>query len=326
MIRTQNNMIGSHVSFAECQSVTDCCRKIKSLKGHAFQTCVSDPYQNVPGPIISNEDAMEAKKQDVYIVVHGKLRFNFCQNWKWQEDLLIGELKECDKFGSDVVIHQGKNVDKLKLSREKARERYVTNLTKVLKATRRLSNRILLENSAHQGTEIGYSLTELAQIYEMFPEEYRDSDRIGFCIDLCHVFVAGELDVRNADAVTAYFKEFDEKIGLDKLKVIHFNDSNIEFDKRNDNHQSLLFGYIGRDSSVGFRKVVEIAVEHDIPMILETPNVVIHKYEIKLIQSWALGMTNIEDQYREKFKAGIQQIALESKPAARRKIKAKAKA
>jgi deoxyribonuclease-4 len=205
-------------------------------------------------------------KYGYYVVVHGKYIYNFCrENWRWQEDCLFQELKIAAKINADVVIHQGKNVSELKLDVKSALDVYAAVVTRVAKRMKAagLKNRIILENSSRQGTELGYSLEQLAQIYEAIPDEFKPY--IGFCIDTCHIFVAGEEDWKEPEAL---FHRFDTLIGLQHLKVVHLNDSAIPFNGRNDHHAGIGKGHIAKES---LHRIVKYCNSRNIPMILETP-------------------------------------------------------
>ena len=101
-----------------------------------------------------------------------------------------------------------------------------------------------LRNSAHQGTEIGYSIDHIARIYDGITEENRE--KIGFCLDTCHAFAAG-YNFCEEDGVTGFFEEFEEKIGLDKVVCIHLNDSKKKCNSCVDRHERLGVGMIGLD-------------------------------------------------------------------------------
>src|SRR5205085_2142263 len=117
----------------------------------------------------------------------------------------------------------------------------------------------VLENSSRQGNELGYSLAELAYIYHQFSEEHQA--RLGICLDLCHVFVAGELDLRWAADVRKFFEDFEDSLGLEKLCCIHFNDSRVPFGGRNDHHGDLGCGYISNPLLGGSTEGLEVAAE-----------------------------------------------------------------
>jgi apurinic endonuclease APN1 len=215
------------------------------------------------------------QKLNNYVVIHGKYLYNFCRTNEAQSNALIRELEEANKISCNVIIHQGKNVKDLSLTNEEAVIAYVNNIKKILDSTIKLENKpkIILENSAHQGNEIGYSIIELANIWNMFDNNYKK--RLGICIDLCHIFVAGECDIRSIDSIKKFFKDFKKLIGLENLTVIHFNDSSIKYNGHNDHHQDLTVGYISNSklggSLEGFKFFIKKAKKLNIPLILETP-------------------------------------------------------
>lgn len=210
----------------------------------------------------------------LFLVEHSKYVYNFCrQNVANQIESLIKEVQVASLLGCNVVIHQGKNVKSEKISKLEAISNYVRNLSEVIEQTYDSDALLLLENSSAQGSELGYTLDELAYIYHQFDESVKE--RIGFCLDTCHIFVAGELDVRNISAVTEFFKKFDQVIGLDHLKCIHFNDSGIPFKGKRDLHGDFYGGYITNQllggSIEGMRYIAKFAAHRHIPLIFETP-------------------------------------------------------
>jgi len=122
---------------------------------------------------------------------------------------------------------------------------------------------ILLENMAGQGTVIGYALEQLASIYE----ESSFKHRLGFCIDTCHAFTAG-YDLRNKEAYNAFWQQFDSILGINKLKVIHINDSVKGLGSRIDRHTHIGKGTLTLET---FRLLFNDPRFFDIPKILETP-------------------------------------------------------
>lgn len=265
-------------------SVTDALRLSATTGATAIQISLGPPDSKTVKQITA-EDARTVqairKKHGFYVAVHGKYFYNFCRTEAWQAKLLLDELTQAVKIGAAVIIHQGKNMPELGLSRADALQTYVTNITEVLSRTP-LETVLIIENSARQGTELGYGLDDLKEIFSLVPVQYRP--RIGFCLDLCHVFVAGELNVCDGVAVTEWFGKM-EHYGL-PLKVVHFNDSAIPFNGANDNHAALGQGYIGSVSTGGFERVISYCQDRNIPMILETPATG-HTSEIKYIKSVA---------------------------------------
>ena len=259
--------------------------------GNAAQIFIGAPknyYTKKISKKIGKEVIDFCVKQNMYLVVHGAYIYNFC-NSRLNEKQISGlatELKEANRIGADVIIHQGKNVNKLSI--EKAMKIFVDGVSATMdKVFDKTNNCIILENSSRQGTDIGYSVSQLYEIYILFDEKYKP--RIKFCIDLCHAFVSGKMDVRSSDAVTKFFNRFDRKIGKEKLAVIHFNDSATKFARKNDHHDNLMDGYIGNKKRGGcpdgFKRVVKIAKEWKIPLICETPLNTSVAGEISLIRS-----------------------------------------
>lgn len=278
------------------------------MGANAIQFNFSPPSSAAAGKPFSAAEVAEINRlkheHNIYLVCHGKYLYNFCRSAEWQTKALICELENVALIGCDVVIHQGKNVGELKLTRSDALKTFVKEISKVIDATPHLNNRILLENSCQQGTECGFTLAELSEIWNMFSVGHQT--RLGICIDLCHIFVAGTLDVRKKECVRDFFVEFDKLIGLSNLKLIHFNDSNVEFDGHNDNHHDILAGYIGNPklggSSAGFKEVVAQCTRLKIPMILETPGGIPYQDTIRLMRIWA---TEDSDSNSESSKLGL---------------------
>lgn len=121
----------------------------------------------------------------------------------------------------------------------------------------------MLEITAGQGTTLGYKFEQINKIIEQVVEK----ERMSVCIDTAHMFAAG-YDFRNEESYNSTMKQFDDIIGLDKLKCFHINDSKKELGSRVDRHDHIGNGYIGLE---GFRNIMNDERLVDIPKILETP-------------------------------------------------------
>ena len=121
--------------------------------------------------------------------------------------------------------------------------------------------KVLLETMAGKGSEIGGRFEELKAIMDAV-----GNDRLGVCLDTCHVYDAGYDIVNDLDGVLA---EFDRIVGLDKLCALHLNDSKNPFSSHKDRHEVLGGGSLGLET---FRRIVNHPALKDKPMILETPN------------------------------------------------------
>lgn len=135
---------------------------------------------------------------------------------------------------------------------------------------------VLLETMAGKGSEVGSRFEELREIIDRV--ELRD--KVGVCLDTCHVNDAGYDIVNDLDGVLT---EFDKVIGLDRLKALHLNDSKNPLGAHKDRHEKIGEGYIGKDA---FKRIVNHPVLKDLPMFLETPNELPgYAEEIKLLKS-----------------------------------------
>ncbi|KIM11233.1 MAG: endonuclease IV [Sulfuricurvum sp. PC08-66] len=136
----------------------------------------------------------------------------------------------------------------------------------------------VIENTAGQGTNLGWRFEELAAIID----KVEDKSRVGVCIDTCHMYSAG-YDIRTREAYEASFAQFDKIVGFNYLKGMHINDAKPALGSRVDRHHSLGQGTIGLDA---FRFIMNDARMDDIPLILETIDESIWAQEIALLRSF----------------------------------------
>jgi deoxyribonuclease-4 len=137
---------------------------------------------------------------------------------------------------------------------------------------------LVLENTAGQGSNVGYRFEHLAEIIEMV----EDKKRVGVCLDTCHMFAAG-YDIRTESAYLKTMEEFDSVIGFKYLKGMHLNDAKSTLGSRVDRHESIGKGNIGLEA---FRLIMNDPRFDNIPLILETPDPSIWAREIKLLYSF----------------------------------------
>ena len=140
------------------------------------------------------------------------------------------------------------------------------------------STMIALETMAGQGSSLGSTFEELAEIYQLSDHK----KRLGFCLDTCHIFAAG-YDFSNQKAYEVLLTEFDKILGLQQLKVIHLNDSKKELGSRVDRHEGIGKGKIGEKA---FSLLCNDPRFFDIPKILETPKTTLAEdaYNIKVVK------------------------------------------
>ena len=122
---------------------------------------------------------------------------------------------------------------------------------------------LLFETTAGQGTNLGYTFEQLGYMIE----KSGSHDRLGVCLDTCHIFSAG-YPISDPKEYKKTMKQFDDNIGLERLKIIHMNDSKKEFGLKKDRHEAIGKGFIGLEA---FRNIVNDKKLKKVPMILETP-------------------------------------------------------
>ena len=180
--------------------------------------------------------------------------------WRMSQRSFEAELRRCEVLGLDfLVTHPGNATDG---KHEAGIERNAQGVTESLEAVEG-STRVLLELTAGSGTSVGGTFEDLQAITEMIPSAHRD--RVGVCFDTCHAFSAGY------DLVDEYEKvwsSFERIIGIDRLGLIHVNDSKHPFGSHKDRHETIGQGTLGTEP---FRRLmVDERLAH-VPKVLETP-------------------------------------------------------
>ncbi len=174
---------------------------------------------------------------------------------------LTEEMRRCQLLGiPGLVIHPGSHVG---TGEEAGLAAIIESINRMFNELTDNSVSLLLETTAGQGSNLGYKFEQLAQIID----GVEDKDNIGVCLDTCHIFAAGYPIVEPGEYEKT-IKQFDEIIGLNRLRIIHINDSKREFGSRKDRHEHIGQGHIGLE---GFRNFVNDRLLKKIPMILETP-------------------------------------------------------
>ena len=135
----------------------------------------------------------------------------------------------------------------------------------------------MLENTAGQGSNLGYTFEQLAYIID----RVEDKSRIGVCIDTCHAFAAG-YDIKSENGFQETFEHFDHVVGFKYLKGMHFNDSKKGQSSHVDRHEVIGKGELGLDT---FRMIMHDLRFDNIPLILETPDEENWAQEIKMLYS-----------------------------------------
>jgi len=177
---------------------------------------------------------------------------------------MIDEVERAEALGADfLVTHCGSHLAKGSAEGEALGLRTLAaSLEEVLAQTPGAHVRITLENTAAQGTCLGGPFEHIGEVLQSV-----DSSRLAVCLDTCHAFAAGH-SIQDPDQLDAVLKDFDKKIGLKHLAVIHLNDSKGLLGSHLDRHEHIGEGQIGR---AAMRAIVTHPKLRDKPFILETP-------------------------------------------------------
>lgn len=263
---SQNKLIiGSHVNFNKNDQLVGATKTAISYGANTFMFYTGAP-QNTARSEIDDFKTLEAleliKKEEIdfsKVIVHAPYIINLAnrKNLDFGISFLTEEIERCEQLGVKyLVLHPGSHVgagidvgiqnviDGLNLT-------FMSNHSNV---------QVLLETMSGKGSEIGSNFLELKRIID----GVKYNNRLGVCIDTCHLNDAGY----NIDKFDDVLKEFDEIIGLDKLKCIHINDSKNDISSHKDRHENIGFG------TISFKTLLDIIYHPkltDIPKILETP-------------------------------------------------------
>ncbi|WP_438767747.1 deoxyribonuclease IV [Kushneria sp. TE3] len=188
----------------------------------------------------------------------------------------LDEMQRCEQLGLTLLnFHPGSHLRKI--SESECLKIIAESLNEALSQTRGVT--AVIENTAGQGSNLGYRFEQLAEIIE----QVDDKSRVGVCIDTCHAF-AGGYDLRTEDSTRAVLDEFEAVVGFDYLRGMHLNDAKSTLNSRVDRHHSLGQGNIG---SEGFVTLMQDARTDGIPMILETVEPAIWDQEIAWLRAQA---------------------------------------
>ena len=287
--------IGSHVSFDSKEQLLKSVKESISYNANTFMFYTGAP-QNTNRCIIDDsltKEAYELMKQnniDVNkVICHAPYIVNLANDtdpskYDFSINFIKNEISRLIRLGIKyLVLHPGSSVG---IERNKALENISNALNIILNNESNVM--ILLETMAGKGTECGINIIELKTIID----KVKYKDNIGVCLDTCHLNDSG-VDIKNFDS---YLDEFDETIGIDKIKCIHINDSKNELGSNKDRHENIGLGTIGFDNLIS---VIYNKRLINIPKILETPYInkeyPPYKFEIEMIRNKVFNTNLISD-------------------------------
>lgn len=260
-------IIGNHVGFNKDTQLLGSLNEALSYGANTFMFYTGAPQNTVRGKIVDGLtlQAMEKMKEENIdyskVVVHAPYIINLANGdpdkFKFSVRFLKEEVERCAMLGIKwMVLHPGSHVG---LGVDAGIDNIIHGLNEVLVDS---PVTILLETMAGKGSEVGRNFEEIKRIID----DVKNKDRIGVCLDTCHLNDAG-YDVTDFDKL---LDEFDKVVGLSYVKCIHINDSKNVCGSHKDRHENIGFGTIGFDNLI---KIIYNKRLEDIPKILETPYV-----------------------------------------------------
>lgn len=260
--------IGSHVSMSGKKMLLASSEEAVSYGANTFMIYTGAPQntrrKNIEDLNIEAGQAHMKENGIDEIIVHAPYIINIGNTtnpdtFELGVNFLRSEIERTNALGAkQIVLHPGAHVG---AGADEGIKKIIEGLNEVLEQNHEVQ--IALETMAGKGTECGRSFDELAKIIDGVTH----NQHLSICLDTCHIHDAGYDIVGNLDGV---LQEFDSIIGLDRLKVLHINDSKNPMGARKDRHENIGFGHIGFDA---LNKVIHHPSLTSIPKILETPYV-----------------------------------------------------
>lgn len=281
-------LLGSHVSMSGKEMLLASSKEAASYGANTFMIYTGAPQNTRRKPIeeLNIEAGLQHMKENgiFNIVVHAPYIINLGNTTKPETfalgvEFLQKEVERTAAIGAtQIVLHPGAHVG---AGAEAGIQKIIEGLNEVL--TTEHPVQIALETMAGKGSECGRTFEELAQIFDGVTNNHR----LSVCMDTCHIHDAGYDVVNDFDGV---LNQFDKLIGIDRLKVLHINDSKNVCGAAKDRHENIGFGEIGFEA---LQYVVHHPQLTEIPKILETPFVGVdakskkapYKMEIEMLRS-----------------------------------------
>lgn len=187
----------------------------------------------------------------------------------------LDEMRRCEQLGLTMLnFHPGSHLNKIPI--DECLNRIAESINLTLDVTTGV--KAVIENTAGQGSNLGYTFEQIRQIID----GVEDKSRIGVCIDTCHALAAG-YDLSTPDGYVETWRQFEETIGWEYLSGMHINDTKKGLGSKVDRHESLGKGMIGNTL---FQMIMNDSRLDSIPLILETPNIELWPEEIQMMYSY----------------------------------------
>ena len=269
--------IGTHMSIA--QGLEKMAEKVVWMEADTMQIFSRNPRG-------SNYKKTSGKEQEAFwrvmrehhlgpVLAHAPYTMNLASAqdkvYEFACTVIREDIRRMDELGIEMIVfHPGSHVG---IGEEEGIRNIIAGLDQAITGEERIQ--ILLETMSGKGTEIGYRFEQLRRIRDGL----KHPERVGICLDSCHVFAAGYDIVGDLDSV---LREFDRVLGLPLLKAIHLNDSAMPYASRKDRHAVIGEGQIGLEALLAVMRHPELK---DLPFYLETPlDDAGHKEEIQRLR------------------------------------------
>ena len=284
-------ILGSHVSLTSPDYLLGSVKEAISYGANTFMFYTGAPQNTI------RKDTKLFKKEEAFalmgknninpenVIVHVPYIINLCsaksETRSFAIDFLTKEILRVHDLGFRyLVLHPGSRLDQ---TLQEGLKQVIDGLNQAFENTKHTNVVILLETMAGKGSEVGTNIYEIKTILS----GVKNNKRIGVCLDTCHLSDSG-IDINNFNQ---YLDDFENDIGLDKIKCIHINDSMNPIGARKDRHQNIGYGHIGFEALLS---VIYHEKLLNIPKILETPYVELngkyqapYKIEIEMIKAKA---------------------------------------
>ncbi len=277
-----NKYIGAHVSTSG--GVENSIHNAKEIGAKALALFVKNQRQWNAKPL--SEESVKIFKNEAeiagffsnLILPHAGYLINLGhpqeENRLKSVESFVNEMERCAELGLTMLnIHPGSHLKEI--TEIESLDLVVKSIEQAFTSVPRL--KIVLENTAGQGSNLGYKFEHLSYVIERIS----DKNRIGVCLDTCHTYSAG-YDIKTVEGYSKTMDEFERIVGFKYLSGIHLNDSKTAFASRKDRHESIGKGSLGLEF---FKRFVNDSRFDNIPIILETIDESIWKQEIDLLYS-----------------------------------------
>ncbi|MGR3173994.1 MAG: deoxyribonuclease IV [Candidatus Scalindua sp.] len=274
--------VGAHVSSSG--GVENAPLNAKEIGARAFALFMKNQRQWMANPYTNDniekfkQNCEEAGYLPEHILPHDGYLINLGhpekEGLEKSRDAFLDEMQRCEQLGLIMLnFHPGSHLKKI--PEDACLKRIAESINIALDKTKGVM--AVIENTAGQGTNMGFRFEQLASIID----NVEDKKRVGVCLDTCHTFTAG-YDLRTRETFEATMDEFDKVVGIKYLSGMHLNDSKPDLGARVDRHQSIGKGKLGVET---FRFIMNDSRFDEIPMVLETIDSTIWAEEIKLLYS-----------------------------------------